>query len=168
MIPRILFKDSSLSETDRMLMGLIISLTLKNTYCYANNEYLEKYINKSQRTINYSLSKLKKLEYINIKYENGKRKIYLNNNKIPTKVAIDSAKTCNKEYASDCTHNINNKYKNKYNKNKEIMPYWMEHPEICKSSPASKEELEELEKILSEFKEDWYMIKNNKVMFYKK
>ena len=64
MIPRILFKDSSLSETDKMLMGLIISLTLKNTYCYASNEYLEKYINKSQRTINYSLSKLKKLEYI--------------------------------------------------------------------------------------------------------
>ena len=49
---------------------------------------------------------------------------------------------------------ITKKYKNKYNKNKEIMPYWMEHPEICESSPASKEELEELEKILSEFKED--------------
>lgn len=153
MIPRILFKDSSLSETDKMLMGLIISLALKNTYCYANNEYLEKYINKSQRTINYSLSKLKKLEYINIKYEKGKRKIYLNTNKIPTKNAIDSAKTSNKEYARSCKHNINNKYKNKYN-NKENMPYWMEHPEVCKSSPASKEELEELEKILSEFKED--------------
>ena len=97
MIPRILFSDSSLSETDRMLMGLIISLTLKNTYCYASNEYLEKYINKSQRTINYSLSKLKKLEYINIKFENGKRKIYLNTNKIPTKNAIKSAKTSNKE-----------------------------------------------------------------------
>ena len=69
MIPRILFNDSSLSETDRMVMGLIISLTLKNTYCYANNEYLEKYINKSQRTINYSLSKLKKLEYIKVKFE---------------------------------------------------------------------------------------------------
>ena len=66
--------DSSLSETDRMVMGLIISLTLKNTYCYASNEYLEKYINKSQRTINYSLSKLKKLEYIKVKFENGKKK----------------------------------------------------------------------------------------------
>ena len=53
MIPRILFNDSSLSETDRMVMGLIISLTLKNTYCYASNEYLEKYINKSLITINY-------------------------------------------------------------------------------------------------------------------
>ena len=100
MIPRILFNDSSLSETDRMVMGLIISLTLKNTYCYASNEYLEKYINKSQRTINYSLSKLKKLEYIKVKFENGKRRIYLNTDKIPTKNALESAKTSNEKHAS--------------------------------------------------------------------
>ena len=103
MIPRILFNDSSVSETDRMVMGLIISLTLKNTYCYASNEYLEKYINKSQRTINYSLSKLKKLEYIKVKFENGKRRIYLNTDKIPTKSALESAKTSNEKYASSCT-----------------------------------------------------------------
>ena len=154
MIPRILFNDSSLSETDRMVMGLIISLTLKNTYCYASNEYLEKYINKSQRTINYSLSKLKKLEYIKVKFENGKRRIYLNTDKIPTKNALESAKTSNEKYASSCTHNINNKYKNKYNNYKENVPYWMEHPEVCKSSLASPEEIEEMEKLLSEFKED--------------
>ena len=92
------------------------------------------------------MSKLKKLEYINIKFENGKRKIYLNTNKIPTKNTIDSAKTSNKEYASSCTHNINNKYKNKYNNYKENVPYWMEHPEVCKSSLASPEEIEEMEK----------------------
>ena len=57
MIPRILFKDSSLSETDKMLMGLIISLTLKNTYCYANNEYLEKYINAIEKEIEIIFSK---------------------------------------------------------------------------------------------------------------
>lgn len=154
MIPRILFNDSSLSETDRMVMGLIISLTLKNTYCYASNEYLEKYINKSQRTINYSLSKLKKLEYIKVKFENGKRRIYLNTDKIPTKNALESAKTSNEKHASNCIHNINNKYKNKYNNYKENVPYWMEHPEVCKSSLASPEEIEEIEKLLSEFKED--------------
>ena len=147
MIPRILFNDSSLSETDRMLMGLIISLTLKNTYCYASNEYLEEYINKSQRTINYSLSKLKKLEYIKVKFENGKRRIYLNTDKIPTKNALESAKTSNKKYTSSCTHNINNKYNNY----KENVPYWMEHPEVCKYSLASPEEIEEMEKLLSEF-----------------
>ncbi len=150
MIPRILFNDSSLSETDRMVMGLIISLTLKNTYCYASNEYLEKYINKSQRTINYSLSKLKKLEYIKVKFESGKRRIYLNTDKIPTTNALESAKTSNKKYASSCTHNINNKYNNY----KENVPDWMEHQEVCKSSLASPEEIEEMEKLLSEFKED--------------
>lgn len=154
MILRILFNDSSLSETDRMVMGLIISLALKNTYCYASNEYLEKYINKSQRTINYSLSKLKKLEYIKVKFENGKRRIYLNIDKKPTKNALESAKTSNEKYASSCTHNINNKYKNKYNNYKENVPYWMEYPEVCKSSLASPEEIEEMEKLLSEFKED--------------
>lgn len=164
MIPRILFNDSSLSETDRMVMGLIISLTLKNTYCYASNEYLEKYINKSQRTINYSLSKLKKLEYIKVKFESGKRRIYLNTDKIPTTNALESAKTSNKKYASSCTHNINNKYNNY----KENVPDWMEHQEVCKSSLASPEEIEEMEKLLSEFKEDWYMIKNLEVMLYKK
>lgn len=164
MIPRILFNDSSLSEIDRMVMGLIISLTLKNTYCYASNEYLEKYINKSQRTINYSLSKLKKLEYIKVKFESGKRRIYLNTDMIPTTNALESAKTSNKKYASSCTHNINNKYNNY----KENVPDWMEHPEVCKSSLASPEEIEEMEKLLSEFKEDWYMIKNLEVMLYKK
>ena len=164
MIPRILFNDSSLSEIDRMVMGLIISLTLKNTYCYASNEYLEKYINKSQRTINYSLSKLKKLEYIKVKFESGKRRIYLNTDMITTTNALESAKTSNKKYASSCTHNINNKYNNY----KENVPDWMEHPEVCKSSLASPEEIEEMEKLLSEFKEDWYMIKNLEVMLYKK
>ena len=145
MIPRILFNDSSLSETDRIVMELIISLTLKNTYCYASNEYLEKYINKSQRTINYSLSKLKKLEYIRVKFENGRR-IYLNTDKIPTKNALESAKTSNEKHASSCIHNINNKYKNKSNNYKEIVHYWMEHPEVYKSSLASPEEIEEMEK----------------------
>lgn len=115
---------------------------------------MEKYINKSQRTINYSLSKLKKLKYIKVKFENGKRRIYLNIDKLPTKNALESAKTSNEKYASSCTHNINNKYKNKYNNYKENVPYWMEDPEVCKSSLASPEEIEEMEKLLSEFKED--------------
>ena len=63
-------------------------------------------------------------------------------------------KNCNTTIAENCDHNINNKYKNKYNNYKENVPYWMEHPEVCKSSLASPEEIEEMEKLLSEFKED--------------
>ena len=77
-------------------------------------------------------------------------------------------KTRNEKYASSCTHNINNKYKNKYNNYKENVPYWMENPEVCKSSLAIPEEIEEMEKYYREFKEDLYMIKNLEVMLYKK
>lgn len=63
------------SKTDIHVLGLIISLTLKNGYCYASNEYLAKYINVSKRTISDSLSKIKRLNYIIVKYENNNRRI---------------------------------------------------------------------------------------------
>ena len=119
-------------------------------------KYLANYIDTSIRTISGSLSKLKKLGYVIVKYENNNRRIYLNTEKIPTKVATEVANNRSQMVAESCYHNINNKYKNKYNKFKkeEIVPYWMEHPEVCKSSLASPEEIEEMEKLLSEFKED--------------
>mgnify|MGYP004508711305 CR=1 FL=1 len=62
---RILFRDKNLSRIDIDVLNLIISLALNKGDCYASNDYLKKYINASVRTINYSLSKLKKLGYIN-------------------------------------------------------------------------------------------------------
>lgn len=56
---------------------------------------------------------------------------------------------------------LENRYKsidirnnNKINnfKNKEILPYWMEHPEICKAIPTTDEDRKELEELLKEFK----------------
>lgn len=139
--PRILFNDKCLSNTDRVVLALIISLTLNKGYCYATNEYLASYVNSSVRTISYSLSKLRSLKYIIIKYENKKRRIYLNMEKIPTKVADNSAESCNEEVDKNCTHNINNnKYKSKYNKRKENIPYWMEHSEVCEKNPLNEED----------------------------
>lgn len=60
MTPRILFNDRNLSKTDCSVLGLIISLTLKNGYCYASNEYLADYVKVSKRTISDSLSKIKR------------------------------------------------------------------------------------------------------------
>ena len=68
MTPRILFSNKNLTRTDIDLLSLIISLTLNSNYCYASNKYLADYINTSKRTITDSLSKLKKAEYIIIKY----------------------------------------------------------------------------------------------------
>lgn len=149
MTPRILFSDKNLTRTDIDLLSLIISLALKNDYCFASNKYLADYIDTSIRTISDSLSKLKKLGYVIVKYENNNRRIYLNTEKIPTKVATEVANNRSQRVAESCYHNINNKYKNKYNKFKkeEIVPYWMERPEVCTSKKASKEEIEEKEEI---------------------
>lgn len=149
MKPRILFNDKNLTRTDADLLSLIISLTLKKDYCFATNKYLADYINTSERTISYSLSKFKELKYVFVKKVNGQRRIYLNKEKIPTKVADDSA--------TDCNHNINNNYKNKYNnkfkkfKKDGNVPYWMEHPEVCKSTPANPEEIAVMKDMLKEF-----------------
>lgn len=150
--PRILFRDKNLSRTDIDVLSLIISLALNKGYCYATNDYLKEYINSSDRTINYSLSKLKKLDYIIVKFENSKRRIYLNMEKIPTKVADEDAENCSNEVANSCNHNINsNKYK-KNNKIKEEVPYWMEHPEVCVSEPLGEETRKELEEFFREYK----------------
>lgn len=158
MTPRILFNDRNLSKTDCSVLGLIISLTLKNGYCYASNEYLADYVKVSKRTISDSLSKIKRLKYIIVKYENNNRRIYLNNEKIPTKPANHVAKNCEDAVAETCDHNINNKYKNEYKKihkfkREGLVPYWMEHPEVCKSDPMSEEEVVEFEKELKEIQD---------------
>ena len=148
-----LFNDENLSRTDIDVLSLILSLSLKKEYCYASNEYMAKCINLSIRTLNYSLSKLKELKYIILKKENNQRRIYPNLQKIVQPVAYGYAKNCMLEHATSCTHkiNIDNKYKNKYNKEQEMIPYWMKHPEICKKKLASKEEQEELKQLLKEF-----------------
>lgn len=96
------------------------------------------------------MSKLKKLGYIIVKYENSKRRIYLNIEKVPTKVA-EEKENCSKKGASSCTHNINNKYK-KNNKSNEIIPYWMEHPEVCVSIPLNEEEKKETNELMKDYK----------------
>lgn len=92
------------------------------------------------------MSKLKKLNYIKVKYENSKRRIYLNTAKIPITFADKRAEKCSNDNASSCTHNINNKYKKI---NKRNIPYWMEHPEVCVSEPLSEEEQRELNEIMN-------------------
>lgn len=97
------------------------------------------------------MSKLKGLKYIFVKQEDNKRKIYLNVEKIPL-IATDNADTCDLEVAKNCDHNIKNKYKKEYKIKKELVPYWMEHPEVCVSEPMSEEEIAEMNELLKEYK----------------
>ena len=113
----------------------------------------------SKRTISDSLSKIKRLKYIIVKYENNNRRIYLNTEKIPTKVATEVEENCSKGVATDCEQNINREYKREYNKTKNfkkqgIVPYWLEHPEVCKSEPLNEEEQKELDELLKEIQEN--------------
>ena len=161
MTPRILFSDKNLTRVDIDLLSLIISLTLKKGYCYATNKYLANYINSSIRTIGYSLSKLKTIGYIKIEYETIGRRIYLNTDKIPMNFSTgiannckgDIASNCNRDLANDCNQNIKeyNKKSNNITKNKkELIPYWMEHEEVCECVEMTAEELKEMEDILNE------------------
>ena len=160
--PRILFNDKNLSRTDIDILSLIISLTFKYGYCYACNDKLAKYVNTSIRTLSDSLSKLRKLNYIIINNDYKTRRIYLNEEKIPTKPANDVAKkcqdvaeNCSEGVAESCYHNINNEYKNnnKYNYKKITpVPKWIDDPSLCVAEPTTEEERAELEELLKEFK----------------
>lgn len=48
-----------LSSTDKLVMGVITSLTTKSDYCYANNDYFSNKVHVSARTITNSLAKNK-------------------------------------------------------------------------------------------------------------
>lgn len=72
------YHNKDLKSNDKLLMGLITSLSLKNGYCSANNDYLATEMNVSKRTITTSLSNLRKLGFISIQYEKYHRKIYNN------------------------------------------------------------------------------------------
>ena len=76
--PRIILNDSNCSSTDKLILGIINSLSYNNGYCYANNKHFEEVLGLGTKTISNSLSRLKRLKYIDIKYVDKKRRIYLN------------------------------------------------------------------------------------------
>ena len=76
--PRIILNDSNCSSTDKLILGIINSLSYNKEYCYASNSYFAKELSLGTKTISNSLSRLKKQKYIIIKYVDGKRRIYLN------------------------------------------------------------------------------------------
>lgn len=146
-VPRIVLSDESLTSTDKLLMGLITSLTLKYDYCFVSNKYLADALNTSKRTINYSLSKLKEKDLIKIEIDNNTRKIYLNKEKVMKNISKESENNCNTNIESNCNYNKKNIFKRK-----NIIPYWMAHPEVCKENKASPEEIKEMEELLKEFR----------------
>lgn len=77
MISNAVLDNRKLNSTDKLLMGIINSLSSKDKYCYASNEYLSKGLNVTKRTISKSLSKLSNENFIRMETINNQRKIYL-------------------------------------------------------------------------------------------
>ena len=118
---------------------MINSLSNNKEYCYASNSYFANQLSVKEKTISNSINNLKRKKYIDVKFVNRQRKIYLNK----TVVSNENYQYKRKEYTRK-NNNINNK----------LIPYWMEHPEVCKSEKASSEEQAYMEELLSKYKED--------------
>jgi len=60
------YADNSIPDGAKVLYGLILSLSQKDGWCYAGNEYFSNTLNKEPRTIQLYLSKLKEKKYIHV------------------------------------------------------------------------------------------------------
>ena len=153
-MPRIILNDQTCSQTDKLVYGMINSLSNNKEYCYASNSYFANQLSVKEKTISNSINNLKRKKYIDVKFINSQRRIYLNE----TIVSKENSKALEKNEDKNIVKNYQYKrkeYTRSNNKNlTSIIPYWMEHPEVCKSEEASPEEQAYMEELLSKYKED--------------
>ncbi|MCX4249658.1 MAG: helix-turn-helix domain-containing protein [Bacilli bacterium] len=153
-VPRIILNDQTCSQTDKLVYGMINSLSNNKEYCYASNSYLANQLSVKEKTISNSINNLKRKKYIDVKFINSQRRIYLNE----TIVSNENSKVLEKNEDKNIVKNYQDKRKEYTRKNyktsNNLIPYWMEHPEVCKSEEASPEEQAYMEDLLKEFKED--------------
>lgn len=71
--PRIILNDQTCSRANKLVYGVINSLSHNRKFCYASNSYFVKTLNVGIKIISKSLSKLNKNGYIIIKYDNWKK-----------------------------------------------------------------------------------------------
>lgn len=153
-VPRIILNDQTCSQTDKLVYGVINSLSNNKEYCYASNSYFANQLSVKEKTISNSINNLKRKKYIDVKFINSQRRIYLNE----IIVSKENSKVLEKNEDKNIVKNYQYKrkeYTRNNNKNlTSIIPYWMEHPEVCKSEEASPEEQAYMEELLSKYKED--------------
>lgn len=83
-IPHVVLFDTNLSNTQKILYGIIAYLSKKKDFCYHTNRHLSHILGISSTSISKNISKLNKLAYIKIKttYDAYSgittRKIYIN------------------------------------------------------------------------------------------
>ncbi len=77
-VPRIILNDQTCSQTDKLVYGVINSLSNNKEYCYASNSYFANMLSVKEKTISNSINNLKRKKYIDVKFVNRQRRIYLN------------------------------------------------------------------------------------------
>ena len=158
-VPRIILNDQTCSQTDKLVYGVINSLLNNKEYCYASNSYFANALSVKEKTISNSINYLKRKKYIDVKFVNGQRRIYLNVDIVSKENFKMLEKNENRNIVKNYQYKRKEYTRNNYNKNDKydkttsIIPYWMEHPEVCIDDPASPEEQAYMEDLLSEFKE---------------
>ncbi len=159
-VPRIILNDQTCSQTDKLVYGVINSLSNNKEYCYASNSYFANTLSVNEKTISNSINYLKLKKYIDVKFVNGQRRIYLNEDIVSKENSKVLEKNENRNIVKNYQYKRKEYTRNNYNKNDKydkdtsIIPYWMEHPEVCIDDPASPEEQAYMENLLSEFKEE--------------
>ena len=89
MIPETILKDFNLKPLTKLLYGKLCSLSKKDGYCWASNNYLANYFNVTSKTISSNIKLLKDKGYIEVDLNkkgsnNFKRKIFINYNMVET------------------------------------------------------------------------------------
>ena len=152
-VPRIILNDQSCSQTEKLVYGMINSLSNNKEYCYASNKYFANSLNVKEKTISNSINNLKRKNYIDIKFINGQRRIYLNNNIIAQENTKVLAKNVNDKVVKNYQDTRKEYTRNNYKKIN-VIPYWMKHLEICQDEELTGDELKNMEDLLKDFKED--------------
>lgn len=63
-IPQDILEDNELNSTDKLVYGIILSLTRNNGFCWASNQYIADILKITTRTVSTCISKLRKLGYV--------------------------------------------------------------------------------------------------------
>lgn len=159
-LPESVLGDNRLTYFERILLIDIVSLCKKNGYCWPTNRYFMKKFDCTKPTVSKSIGSLSKNGYIDIEINNSET----NNSKRIIKLSevLKKRITSIQRNANTSIQNNFNHY-NKYNRNKKDIldkiyyvdefgiEYW--HGEPIESKKATKEEQEEMEKMLESFKE---------------
>ena len=164
-VPSYIYQTKELTSEEKLIAERIIALCKKKGHAWITNKKLADMYGIREDTASKHIRKLVKYGLIKCTYgiknnnERRSRVIYLTDNIWDKYNRLNSTNNQNINGHSNQYNNKNNNRKNNNLNNGEnnyykekIIPEWMKNPDMCKSTPCTKEELKEMEDLLKEFK----------------